>query len=306
MIPLKRRLASVLLVACLVVGLLPTSALAADTNAATEGYIINYAEETITISEGYEVYTAQTGSTKIESNSKITDYIGQSLYIRQTEPESSTWTTISVPARPETPNLTIDTRQEGVEVPEGYRYNTSSQAIDAEGWTGGTGTLVRVQPQATIYIYKAAVTEGDNPSFRSDVQTLTAPARATTPSGGAPPSLSVQNEVINFTSPPGQSISWQYRVDSSDISDPNAWSEATFPLALSKLGWTGETSITVNFRVANDADSYAGNPTDAMNVGMRPPAPTSNPAPQSQFPMLPKIRNTDYIFRRKAPGLGES
>ena len=69
-------------------------------------YSINFAEETITIGEGYEVYTAATDGTKIESNSSITAYIGKSLYIQQTGSETTGRTAISIPARPEAPGIT--------------------------------------------------------------------------------------------------------------------------------------------------------------------------------------------------------
>ena len=73
---------------------------------ADDRYTINYAEETITIGEGYEVYAAETGGDKIENNSSITDYIGESLYLQQTGSETTGRTAISIPARPEEPGIT--------------------------------------------------------------------------------------------------------------------------------------------------------------------------------------------------------
>lgn len=67
------------------------------------GYTINFEEETISIKEGYEIYTAETEGDKIQSGDSITAYIGQSLYIQ--ESSSSMRTAISIPARPSAPSL---------------------------------------------------------------------------------------------------------------------------------------------------------------------------------------------------------
>ena len=61
---------------------------------------INFAEETITISEGYEVYTAATDGAKIQSGSSIASYIGKSLYLQKSGAEDPGRTEISIPARP--------------------------------------------------------------------------------------------------------------------------------------------------------------------------------------------------------------
>lgn len=72
-----------------------------------EGYTINYATETISIGTGYEVYTAQSGGTQITSGS-ITDYLGQTLYIRKTETgthNASGWTEFTIASRPNAPSV---------------------------------------------------------------------------------------------------------------------------------------------------------------------------------------------------------
>ena len=56
---------------------------AQDTPAQGEGYTIDYGAETITIEEGYEVYTAQESGTEIHTGGSISDYWGQPLYIRK-------------------------------------------------------------------------------------------------------------------------------------------------------------------------------------------------------------------------------
>ena len=75
--------------------------------AADEGYTIDYKAETITVEDGYEVYTAQSGGTQITSGS-ITDYLGQTLYIRKTETgthNASGWTEFTIASRPNAPSV---------------------------------------------------------------------------------------------------------------------------------------------------------------------------------------------------------
>ncbi len=73
-----------------------------------EGYTIDYEDETITVQDGYEVYTAQSGGTQITSGS-ITDHLGQTLYIRRTETgthNASNWTEFTIAPRPAAPSVT--------------------------------------------------------------------------------------------------------------------------------------------------------------------------------------------------------
>ena len=75
--------------------------------AANEGYTIDYAAETITVKDGYEVYTAQSDGTQVASGS-ITNYLGQTLYIRKTETgthNASGWTEFTIESRPAAPSV---------------------------------------------------------------------------------------------------------------------------------------------------------------------------------------------------------
>lgn len=72
-----------------------------------EGYTIYYAAETITVQSGYEVYTAQSDGTQVASGS-ITNYLGQTLYIRKTETgthNASGWTEFTIASRPNAPSV---------------------------------------------------------------------------------------------------------------------------------------------------------------------------------------------------------
>ena len=118
MIPLKRRLASVLLAACLVVSLLPTSALAANGDL-PEGCTINYKAETLMIPNGYSLYEAEDSATALftasdENNNTynitkhISSFMTATLYLQAsaTEGEAATErTSITIPARPVAPNI---------------------------------------------------------------------------------------------------------------------------------------------------------------------------------------------------------
>ena len=150
-------------------------------------YTINYAEETITIGEGYEVYTAATDGDKIESNSSITEYIGQTLYLQQTASETTGRTAISIPARPAAPNTSsvlIDYAGEKLSFPPGvtataleyalsqsdpnWQNVPSDVALSEMGWNG-----------TAIYLYFR--TEATDSAFASSATTtpITAPARPT-------------------------------------------------------------------------------------------------------------------------------
>lgn len=127
-----------------------------------EGYTIDYEDETITVEDGYEVYTAQSGGTQITSGS-ITDYLGQTLYIRKTETgthNASGWTEFTIASRPEQPGEQVTVTGETIKgkgdgtitVPEGMEYSTGG-----ENWVSGpakltglaAGTTVTVRVQAT-------------------------------------------------------------------------------------------------------------------------------------------------------------
>lgn len=132
--------------------------------AADEGYTIDYKAETITVEDGYEVYTAQSGGTQITSGS-ITDYLGQTLYIRKTETgthNASGWTEFTIASRPAAPGDEVIVTGESVKgkgdgtiiVPEGMEYSTGGEnwvpgPANLTGLAAGTTVTVRVQATAT-------------------------------------------------------------------------------------------------------------------------------------------------------------
>ena len=130
--------------------------------AADEGYTIDYKAETITVQDGYEVCTAQSGGTQITSGS-ITDHLGQTLYIRKTETgthNASGWTQFNIASRPAAPSVnavdeTIRDKRDG----KVTGVNTTMEYKIGDGeWQDCTGaeitgiaanTTVTVRVQAT-------------------------------------------------------------------------------------------------------------------------------------------------------------
>ena len=155
-----------------------------------KGYTIDYVNEKITIDDKCETNTTEnfTGTTITEKDLTENDFDKTVGYIRARVSSGITGTgtinqntgTISIPSRPTLADLSIDNSAEGVVLSDAYYYSFESSTYDAGNWTKGNGNLVTVAPEQSIYIYKVATEE----SFRSEVQTLTAPARRTeTPTG---------------------------------------------------------------------------------------------------------------------------
>ncbi len=155
---------------------------------ADDRYTINYAEETITIGEGYEVYTEATEGTQIQSGGSITAYIGESLYIQQTGSETTGRTEISIPARPQAPettNINISYSDEKLTIGqtasfsgEDLEYTTQGDQTDRKwtavpeslslsemGWTGSEMNLYfRIKATETSFASEATTTGVQIPS----------------------------------------------------------------------------------------------------------------------------------------------
>lgn len=110
------------------------------------GYSINYTAETITVNDGYEVYTAQDGGTQVTSGSTVTP--GTTYYIRRkgdTNHNPSGFTSFTVAARPAAPSVTAvaesikgkgDGKVTGVDTT--MEYSTDN----GQNWTDCTGTEI--------------------------------------------------------------------------------------------------------------------------------------------------------------------
>ena len=128
-----------------------------------EGYTIDYEDETITVQDSYEVYTAQSGGTRITSGS-ITDHLGQTLYIRKTETgthDASGWMQFNIASRPAAPGDEVIVTGESVKgkgdgsvsLPEGMEYSTGG-----ENWVSGPATLTGLPAGTTVTVRVKATT----------------------------------------------------------------------------------------------------------------------------------------------------
>ena len=163
--------------------------------AANEGYAINYATETLTVDDGYEVNTAEdfTGAA-IQSGASLSDYIGSTLYIRHEATENgapaSAAVALEISERPAAPaNVSGGTEQiSGVDTSMEYR------AVGSTSWTRCTGTSisnlsdgdyevriaatdstfaseavqVHVSPYTGKYSYEISTSVGDNGAITVD------------------------------------------------------------------------------------------------------------------------------------------
>ena len=199
-----------------------------------KGYTLSYADETATAQKGYEVSTDNSAWANTVS---VTP--GGTLHVRKAGcgvTSQGAENTISV--RPSAPTLTIDNAAEGVKnLSSDYYYNTTG-ADYSNAWTPGSGSTVTVAPEGCIYIYKAATSS----KFKSDVQTLTAPARADAPT--APLEITKRAysiTITNTSSYPGCEFS----------KDGTNWHTAgTFS------GLTAGTAYTIQVRVKATASSF--------------------------------------------------
>ena len=159
--------------------------------------------------------------------------------------------TVSIPARPETPSLTIDNTTESITVAAGQEYRIGS----SNNWTTvNQESSVTVEPNETIHIRVAAT----DSSFRSTDQSLTAPARAATPNV---PDIDFTEETVSTA------VTMEYRVG-----EKGSWEPCTdSAMDLEQyFGWNGTDKVDVYFRTAATNSSYASDPTQALTIPARP------------------------------------
>ena len=211
-----------------------------------EGYTINFTAETATAAENYEISTD--GKEFGDGTINITP--GGILYVRY-EGNTTAVAENEIDDRPEAPDLSINTANEGVTLSDDYYYSFTSDDSGNGNWTQGTGALVTVEPDDTIYIYKAATDE----AFKSNVQTLTAPSRATSPTT---PTIDYGSETLS-----GTTAEMEYRVGAN-----GEWKRCTDE-DMSVTEWMGQT---VYFRTAATDANYASE-TVSLTIPARPATP---------------------------------
>ena len=169
--------------------------------AANEGYAINYATETLTVKDDYEVNTAEDfNGTAIQSGASLSDYIGSTLYIRHKADANgapaSAAVALTIPARPAAPsgltavNETAEGKHDGqiTGVTTAMEYKLST----ADEWTACTGTTLTNLAPGT---YEVRV-KGRDSSFTGNAAQVTiatesepsTPSTPSTPEGPSGPS----------------------------------------------------------------------------------------------------------------------
>ncbi|MDO4279989.1 MAG: S-layer homology domain-containing protein [Peptococcaceae bacterium] len=139
---------------------------------------INNASESVTIPAGHSYkLDGDKDWTPCKAEKSVKVDAEKTITIRKnatTDAFASAELTLTAPAQGDTPNLTIDNASESVTIPAGHSYKLDK----AESWTKcDKETPVNVEPKQSITIRKDATGE----AYASDAQTLTAPARGTTP-----------------------------------------------------------------------------------------------------------------------------
>lgn len=136
-----------------------------DPSTQSKGYTLNYANETITVEDGYEVRaTSDDTSQNISSGNSISMYLGKTLYVRKAavgESAASEWTSFTLAARPARPTNLTGQNETIKGKKDGYitgTDNTMEYSVNVGAWTACTGnkienlageSIVRVQVKAT-------------------------------------------------------------------------------------------------------------------------------------------------------------
>lgn len=149
---------------------------------------------------------------------------------------------LTIPARPSvSDDIKINNAAETITIPTGYKYGTAS-ADYFDITLDGNGEAVTAAPSSSVYIYKTAVTEGENKAFKSVVKTITAPSRKT-----------IGDVKVNFgTETINTAAVMQYSVDNGAT-----WTDCTVGMSVTAFdGWDGSAEKSVQFRIPSDEDNY--------------------------------------------------
>lgn len=201
------------------------------------GVGLNYAGETLGTTNEMEYKIGENGWQDCEATMSLAAFgwedntaVTVQFRIKHTETHyAGPIESVTIPTRIGAPAFTLDNNAEAVTIPAGYYYNRESGAYNSDEWTAGTGEAVTVAPGGAIYIYKAAVTEGENKAFKSQVQTITAPSRGTTPAVA----IDYYNETLSTTA------AMEYKLGNGQ------WTDCTANMAATDFQWDGSQDVVV-------------------------------------------------------------
>ena len=239
-----------------------------------ESYSIDYEEETITIGEGYSLFTEESGGTAIftstaENNTtSLTDYIKnteQKLYLQAPatgEGEQPDRRAITIPARKQAPNtsVSIDYSGEKLSFPPGFTATTLEYALSPSdpNWqdvpSGAALSEMEWDGKAEkSYYFRTGATDT---SFASSATTtpITAPARPAKPAN--PETVEVTSDSITIQVVDGQ----EYRLGSSgewETLQETTGSDGKTVYTYANLA--PGTEYTIETRYKSGRDSYGNN-----------------------------------------------
>lgn len=147
----------------------------------SEGFALDYVNETVSIADGYELNTAEDFSgTAIANGGSITDYIGQTLYLRAAGGTDITNVTIPIrPADPVSLNSVVVTDETFADKNDGKIKNNISGVLqyrkaDSEGeWISISSYQTASNLAPGEYQVRMAAVSGTSPCFQSEIGVLT-------------------------------------------------------------------------------------------------------------------------------------
>lgn len=245
-----------------------------------EGYTIDYDGEAITITNGYEVSTKHDGSGEAVTSGDLSNYFGQTLYIRKAgtdTKEASGWTEIPVAARPAKPNApTVDgVTTNSVTVPSSdekleYALVEEGQTPGAADWKKGTGsdlTFTNLKDGTEYELYARVPSTDDAPaSLLSDgkaVKTLTALTGTVTITGDA---QFDETLTATYTDSGDETVAYQWYRGETPIEGAT---ESTYTLTADDIGETIQVVVT---GTGSYGGSVTSGPTAAVSK-IEQPAP---------------------------------
>lgn len=216
---------------------------------------INYANETISYSSQYEVFTKNDG-TGTEITGAITPgTTEQTIYVRVKAvvggAPASEWRAVTIPARPVMgTTLTVDYSTEKVTVPAGYSCQIGSgSVIDV---TGGI-QAISLEPSEILTYWKTAT----GSSFRSEKATITAPARL----AHSAAAINFIAETINTTT------SMEYSTDGGIT-----WTGCRENMSISDFIKSTDQNIKIREKAT---DSYYASEVQTLSIAARATAPNA-------------------------------